>query len=71
MARPPLDRGKSALVVWDISQGIAGRAYDRAEIVARTREMLDDYRSRGLPLVYRQHTILPSRWTNPMVARSV
>ncbi len=71
MELPPLELGSSALIVWDMQQGIAGRAFNRAEIVPRIKVLLAQYRIRGLPVVYSQHTTLPERWTNPALGRSM
>lgn len=71
MAVPALDLRKSALVVWDMQEAIAARAYNRAAIVASICELLDGYRSRQLPIVYSQHTTLPNGWANPAMARSM
>ena len=71
MVVPVLDLRKSALVVWDMQEAIASRAYNRAEIVPRIRELLDGYRSRRLPIVYSQHTTLPDEWANPAMVRSM
>ncbi|HTT73170.1 MAG TPA: isochorismatase family cysteine hydrolase [Thermoplasmata archaeon] len=70
MSLAPLDLGASALVVWDMQRGIAGRAYNGAEIVPRIRELLVAYRARGLPVVYSQHTMPPPAWGNPAMARA-
>ncbi len=67
----PLDLRSSALVVWDMQHGIAGRAYNRAEIVPRIAELLTAYRARRLPIVYSQHTVPPEGWGNPSMARNM
>lgn len=68
---PPLDLKSSALVVWDMQQGIAGRAYNRDEIVPRIKVLLTQYRIRHMPVIYSQHTTLPGPWANPSMARSM
>jgi nicotinamidase-related amidase len=67
----PLDLRKSALVVWDMQNGIAGRAFNRAEMVPRIAALLTAYRARHLPIVYSQHTNLPPGWENPSMSRSM
>jgi biuret amidohydrolase len=71
MTLEPLDLRHSVLVVWDMQRGIAGRASNREQIVPRIRVLLAQYRSRGLPVVYSQHTTPPPDWTNPSMARSM
>jgi len=71
MVLEPLDLRRSALVVWDMQVGIAGRASNRAEIVPRVRELLEAYRSRRLPIVFSQHTMPPESWRNPAFLRSM
>lgn len=70
MALAPLDLRRSVLVVWDMQRAIAGRASNQAEIVPRIAELLQAYRSRGLPVVFSQHTTLPPGWENPAMGRS-
>jgi biuret amidohydrolase len=65
-----LDLRRSALVVWDMQQAIAGRAANRAEMVPRIAVLLAAYRVRHLPVVYSQHTTPPEGWENPAMARS-
>jgi nicotinamidase-related amidase len=71
MSLDPLDLRRSALIVWDMQGGIAGRASNRAEIVPRIKVLLAQYRARGLPVVYSQHTTPPVEWANPSMARSM
>jgi nicotinamidase-related amidase len=71
MALEPLDLRRSVLVVWDMQHAIAERAFNRAEMIPRATELLAAYRSRGLPIVYSQHTTLPEAWVNPAMARSM
>jgi nicotinamidase-related amidase len=71
MALEPLDLRRSALVVWDMQAGIAGRASNRAEMVPRIATLLAAYRERRLPVVYSQHTMPPEEWQNPAMARSM
>jgi nicotinamidase-related amidase len=70
MALEPLDLRRSALIVWDMQHGIAGRAFNRDAIVTRIKVLLAQYRARGLPVVYSQHTTPPPDWGNPAMARS-
>lgn len=51
--------------------GIAGRAFNRAEIVPKIATLLAAYRARQLPVVFSQHTTLPPGWSNPAMARSM
>lgn len=71
MALEPIDLAHSALIVWDMQQGIAGRASNRTEIVPRIAALLAAYRRHHLPIVYSQHTTLPEGWQNPAMARSM
>jgi biuret amidohydrolase len=71
MPLEPLDLRRSAMIVWDMQQGIAGRAFNRSEIVPRIYEMLRAYRERGLPIVFSRHTTLPPAWANPSMSRGM
>jgi len=71
MTLEPLDLRSSALIVWDMQLGIAGRASNRDEIVPRIKVLLAQYRARGLPVVYSQHTTPPAAWINPAMSRSM
>ena len=71
MGLEPVDLRHSALVVWDMQVGIAGRASNRAEIVPRIASLLRAYRERRWPIVYSQHTMPPADWQNPAMARSM
>ena len=66
-----LDLRTSALIVWDMQLGIAGRAFNRQEIVPRIGVLLAQYRTRGLPVVFSQHTTPPLAWANPSMTRSM
>jgi len=67
----PLDLRHSALIVWDMQRGIAGRASNLADLVPRVKILLAQYRIRGWPVVYSQHTTAPPEWGNPSMARSM
>lgn len=71
MELAPLDLGRSALVIWDMQHGIAGRASNLTEMIPKIAELLAAYRARGLPVVYSQHTTPPEGWGNPSIARSM
>lgn len=71
MALEPLDLRSSALIVWDMQLGIAGRASNREEIVPRISVLLAQYRALGLPVVFSQHTTPPLEWANPAMSRSM
>jgi nicotinamidase-related amidase len=71
MALEPLDLRRSALVVWDMQNGIASRASNRAEMVPRIASLLETYRTRRLPVVFSQHTTPPEGWGNPSMERSM
>ncbi len=71
MELDPLALDHSALVVWDMQPGIAGRAFNRAEIVPKIADLLGAYRARRLPVVYSQHTTAPDGWGSPTMARSM
>jgi nicotinamidase-related amidase len=66
---PPLDLHRSALIVWDLQAGIAARAYNREDLVRNVRSLCEAYRAARLPVIYSQHTGLPSPWQNPSTAR--
>ncbi|MGB7124215.1 MAG: isochorismatase family cysteine hydrolase [Thermoplasmata archaeon] len=71
MELEPLDLRRSVLVVWDMQNGIAGRAFNRDEMVPRVARLLAAYRARNLPVLYSQHTTLPKGWGNPAMDRSM
>jgi nicotinamidase-related amidase len=71
MTLEPLDLRSSALIVWDMQLGIAGRASNREEIVPRIKVLLAQYRAHGLPVVFSQHTTPPLEWANPSMTRSM
>ncbi|MGC2035617.1 MAG: cysteine hydrolase [Thermoplasmata archaeon] len=71
MALEPLDLRRSVLVIWDMQHAIVERAFNRADMVPRATELLSAYRSRGLPIVFSQHTTPPEAWGNPAMARSM
>ncbi len=71
MTVAPLDLDRSALVVWDMQPGIAGRAFNRADIVPRIAALLAAYRARRLPIVFSQHTTPPEGWENPAMVRGM
>jgi nicotinamidase-related amidase len=71
MGVEPLDLRRSALIVWDMQNGIASRASNRAEIVPRIKVLLAQYRAHHMPVVFSQHTTLPDGWANPTMARAM
>jgi biuret amidohydrolase len=71
MPLEPLDLRRSVLVVWDMQNGIASRASNRAEMVPRVVELLQAYRDRRLPVAFSQHTTPPEGWGNPAMERSM
>jgi nicotinamidase-related amidase len=71
MGVEPLELRNSALIVWDMQQGIAGRAFNRADLVVRIKLLLTQFRIRRMPVVYSQHTSPPPGWSNPSMDRSM
>jgi len=49
----------SALIVWDMQNGIAPRAFNFDSIVSNVKKMLDAFHTSGKPVIYSQHTELP------------
>jgi len=52
----------AALVVWDMQNGIARRAFNFGEIVANVKLLVDAAHRSQIPVIYSQHTGLPSRY---------
>jgi nicotinamidase-related amidase len=71
MALEPLDLRHSVLVFWDMQRGIAPRASNHADLVPKISELLNEYRSRQLPIVFSRHTTLPEGWGNPSMERAM
>lgn len=49
----------AALIVWDMQNGIAKRAFNFNEIVKNTRLLVDAAHRYHIPIIYSQHTGLP------------
>jgi nicotinamidase-related amidase len=50
---------KPALIVWDMQYGIAQRAFNLEDVIAKTRTLLDAFHAAGAPVIYSRHTGLP------------
>ena len=51
-----------ALIVWDMQNGIARRAFNFSEIVNNARLLIDAAHTYHIPVIYSQHTGLPSAY---------
>jgi nicotinamidase-related amidase len=56
---PGPNYSSSALIVWDMQNGIASRAFNFDTIVTNVKKMLDAFHASGRPVIYSQHTGLP------------
>jgi nicotinamidase-related amidase len=52
----------AALIVWDMQNGIARRAFNFSEIVGNVKLLVDAAHRCQIPVIYSQHTGLPSRY---------
>ena len=58
---------EAALIVWDMQNGIAGRAFNRASLVENVNKLTAAARAAGIPVIYSQHTGLePAYLSDPM-----
>lgn len=57
--QPSPKLSRPALVVWDMQYGIAQRAFNLAEIVAKIKILRDAFHKSAIPVIYSQHTGLP------------
>jgi nicotinamidase-related amidase len=61
----------TALIVWDMQNGIARRAFNYQEIVGNVRLLLDAAHRYRMPVIYSQHTGLPSEFLSKYAAYSM
>jgi nicotinamidase-related amidase len=52
----------AALILWDMQNGIARRAFNFKQILENARLLLDAAHKHNLPTIYSQHTGLPSEY---------
>jgi len=60
-----------ALIVWDMQNGIARRAFNFAEIVKNTGLLIEFAHRRHIPVIYSQHTALPYEFLSKYAAYSL
>jgi nicotinamidase-related amidase len=61
----------SALIVWDMQNGIAPRAFNFDEIRKRISSLLDAFHASGRPVIYSQHTGLPYEYMSKSMIASL
>lgn len=66
-----LDPGRTALVVWDMQNGIGARAHGVDECVAKIRDLLGAARAASVLVVYSRHTAPPLELTSAAALRSL
>lgn len=66
-----LDPARTALIVWDMQNGIGARAHGADQCVARIGELADAARSAGVPVIYSRHTAPPLELTSAAGLRSL
>lgn len=62
---------RSALIVWDMQNGIGARAEGADRAIARIRELLDAARRAGVLVVWSRHVAPPLELTSPSGLRSL
>jgi nicotinamidase-related amidase len=60
--RPEVSLRNAALIVWDMQNGIARRAFNYGEIVGNVKLLVDAAHRCQTPVIYSQHTGLPSKY---------
>jgi len=60
--RPEVSLRNAALIVWDMQNGIARRAFNYSEIVGNVKLLVDAAHRCQTPVIYSQHTGLPSKY---------
>jgi nicotinamidase-related amidase len=58
-----LRRERVALVMWDMQNGLAGRAPDCASIVQNARRLIDDAERAQIPVIWSRHILPPLELT--------
>jgi nicotinamidase-related amidase len=70
-AKPDVSYRNAALIVWDMQNGIAKRAFNFTEIVKNARLLIDSAHEHHIPVVYSQHTGLPNEYLSKYSAYSL
>jgi nicotinamidase-related amidase len=59
MSKEDVDYGRSALIVWDMQNGIARNAINFDQLLRNVRTLIDTSHTNNIPVIYSQHTGLP------------
>jgi nicotinamidase-related amidase len=70
-AKEDLNYRNSVLIVWDMQNGIAKRAFNLKEIAKNARLLIDGAHEHQIPVVYSQHTALPYEYLSKYAAYSL
>jgi biuret amidohydrolase len=62
MGKEEVDYGRPALIVWDMQNAIARNAITFNELLRNVRMLIDTSHTNGIPVIYSQHTGLPSEF---------
>jgi nicotinamidase-related amidase len=71
MGREDVDYGRSALIVWDMQNGIARNAINFEQLLRNVRILIDTCHTNNIPVIYSQHTGLPSEFQSKYMRLSL
>jgi nicotinamidase-related amidase len=71
MGTEDVDYGRSALIVWDMQNGIARNAINFDQLLRNIRMLIDTCHTNNIPVIYSQHTGLPSEFQSKYMRLSL
>jgi nicotinamidase-related amidase len=71
MGKEDVDYGRSALIVWDMQNGIARNAINFDQLLRNVRILIDTSHTNSVPVIYSQHTGLPSEFQSKYMRLSL
>lgn len=60
-----VDPRTTALLLWDLQKGLAGRAFNTAEVQANARRLIAAADHAGVPVIWSRHVLPPLHLTSP------
>jgi isochorismate hydrolase len=71
MGKEDVDYGRSALIVWDMQNGIARNAINFDQLLRNVRTLIDTSHTNSIQVIYSQHTGLPSEFQSKYMRLSL
>jgi nicotinamidase-related amidase len=61
-----VNKDSSVLVVWDVQETLVNSIFNKNEFINKTKELITEARSKGIPIIYTKITPFPEKFESPL-----